>query len=112
MLWSLFPDGRRENRTCPSISKKARQCLYFIRSLKRFGMSTNTLKNFHRYSMESMIWYGGAATAQDRKKLQRVLNLVSSILDTSQDIFKEHCLRKAAFINKDLQHPFLTVTTR
>eukprot|EP00061_Rhincodon_typus_P015283 g42874.t1 len=64
--------------------KKAQQCLFFLRSLRKFVMSIRTLTNFYRYTIESilsgriMAWYGNCS-AQDRKKLQRIVNVAQSI---------------------------------
>eukprot|EP00061_Rhincodon_typus_P017290 g45923.t1 len=52
--------------------------------IRKFSMSIRTLTNFYRYATESILpgcitaWYGNCS-AQDRKKLQRVLNTAQSI---------------------------------
>ncbi|XP_051886490.1 uncharacterized protein LOC127578465 isoform X2 [Pristis pectinata] len=62
-----------------TITKEAQQRLYFIRSLRRFGMSPKTLANFYRCAVESIltgcitVWYGGSIV-QDRKRLQSVVD--------------------------------------
>eukprot|EP00061_Rhincodon_typus_P005989 g26152.t1 len=35
--------------------KKAQQHLFFLRWLRKFGMSVRTLTNFHRYNIESIL---------------------------------------------------------
>ncbi|XP_051891718.1 uncharacterized protein LOC127581382 [Pristis pectinata] len=67
-----------------AIMKKARQQLYFVRSLRRFGMSPKDLTNFYRCTVENILtgcitaWYGGS-NAQNRKRLQREVDSASSI---------------------------------
>ena len=46
LSWSLHTDA---------IVKKAHQCLYFLRRLRKFGMSTTTLINFYRCTIESIL---------------------------------------------------------
>ncbi|KAI3365001.1 hypothetical protein L3Q82_001168 [Scortum barcoo] len=54
--------------------KKAQQRLFFLRKLKRAGLSPQLLTNFYRATIESIlclsaaVWYG-SCTAQDRKGL-------------------------------------------
>eukprot|EP00061_Rhincodon_typus_P007557 g29368.t1 len=58
--------------------KKAQQCLFFLRQIRKFGMYIRTLTNFYRYTIESILsgcitaWYGNCS-AQGRKKLQKVV---------------------------------------
>ncbi|KAI3366329.1 hypothetical protein L3Q82_000491 [Scortum barcoo] len=53
--------------------KKAQQRLFFLRKLKRAGLSPQLLTNFYRATIESIlclsaaVWYG-SCTAQDRKR--------------------------------------------
>eukprot|EP00061_Rhincodon_typus_P007261 g28782.t1 len=57
--------------------KKAQQRLFFLRQLRKFGMSVRTLTNFYRCTIESILsgcikaWYGNCS-AQDHKKLQKM----------------------------------------
>ncbi|KAK0133579.1 hypothetical protein N1851_030905 [Merluccius polli] len=61
-----------------SIIKKAPQCLYFLRRLKRAGLSPAVLNSIYRCVVESImtssitVWYGNCSEA-DRKALQQVL---------------------------------------
>ncbi|KAI3367117.1 hypothetical protein L3Q82_008187 [Scortum barcoo] len=58
--------------------KKAQQRLFFLRKLKRAGLSPQLLTNFYRATIESIlclsaaVWYG-SCTAQDRKDLAQVV---------------------------------------
>ena len=76
-------------------------------------MSATTLTNFYRCTIESILsgcitaWYG-SCSAQDRKKLQRVVNEAQSIMQTSlpsiDSVYTSRCLDKAANIIKDPTH--------
>ena len=71
-----------------TVVKKAHQRLYFLRRLTKFGMSATSLTNFYRCTIESILsgcitaWYG-SCSAQDRKELQKVVNVAQSIMQTS-----------------------------
>eukprot|EP00061_Rhincodon_typus_P006206 g26593.t1 len=57
--------------------KKARQRLFFLRQLRKFGMSKRSLTNLYRCTIKSILslcitWYGNCS-AQDHKKLQKVM---------------------------------------
>ncbi|XP_078075173.1 interleukin-6 receptor subunit beta-like isoform X2 [Mustelus asterias] len=79
LFWSPHADA---------IVKKAHQRIYFLRRLSKFGMSATTLTNFYRCTIESILsgcvtaWYG-SCSAQDRKELQKVVNVAQSITQTS-----------------------------
>ncbi|KAI3374281.1 hypothetical protein L3Q82_006130 [Scortum barcoo] len=73
--------------------KKAHQRLYFLRRLRKFGMSQRTQRTFYTAIIESVtVWYGNS-TAADRKRLQRVVRtaerIVRAPLPSMQDIY--HC---------------------
>uniref|UniRef100_A0A669DN75 Reverse transcriptase domain-containing protein n=1 Tax=Oreochromis niloticus TaxID=8128 RepID=A0A669DN75_ORENI len=94
--------------------KKAQQRLFFLRRLKRFGMSPRILRTFYRCAIESILtgcittWYGNS-TAHNRKALQRVVwcaeRIIGGELPSLQDIYRKRCLRKAGRIIKDSSHP-------
>ena len=97
-----------------TIVKKAHHRLYFVRRLRKFGMSATTLTNFYRCTIESTLsgcitaWYG-SCSVQDRNKLQRVVNEAQSIthiiLPSIDTAYTSPSLRKAASIIKDPTHP-------
>ena len=105
LSWSLHADA---------IVKKAHQHLYFLRRLRKFGMSATTLTNFYRCTIESILsgcitaWYG-SCSVQDRNKLQKVVNEAQSITQTSlpsiDTVYTSRCLGKADSIIKDPTHP-------
>ena len=61
-----------------TVVKRARQSLFPLRNIKRFGMGPEILKRFYSCNIESILtgcitaWYGNCL-ASDRKALQRVL---------------------------------------
>ena len=95
-------------------AKKAHQRLYFLRMLKKFGLSPNTLTNFYRCTIESVLtgcitaWYGNCRI-QDRKQLQSVINTAQRITQTNlpsmDSLYYTRCLGRAACIAKDPTHP-------
>ncbi|XP_054630180.1 transmembrane protein 17A isoform X2 [Dunckerocampus dactyliophorus] len=96
------------------IMKKSQRRLYFLRRLRKFGMSTTILSCFYRCTMESVltasitVWYGNCTT-RDRKALQRVIktsqNIVGAALPSLQDIYKTRVLRRTHNLIKDSTHP-------
>ncbi|XP_054629453.1 stromal cell-derived factor 2-like protein 1 isoform X1 [Dunckerocampus dactyliophorus] len=96
------------------IMKKSQRRLYFLRRLRKFGMSTTSLSCFYRCTIESVltasitVWYGNCTT-RDRKALQRVIktsqNIVGAALPSLQDIYKSRVLRRTHNLIKDSTHP-------
>ena len=91
--------------------KKAQQCLFNLRRLKKFGLSPKT--HFYRCTIESILsgcitaWYGNCS-ALNRKALQRVGRSAQRItggkLPALQDPYTTQCHRKAKMIIKDSSH--------
>uniref|UniRef100_A0A6I8PZ49 Reverse transcriptase domain-containing protein n=1 Tax=Xenopus tropicalis TaxID=8364 RepID=A0A6I8PZ49_XENTR len=96
------------------ITKAARQRLFFLRRLRRFGMDSRILTNFYRCTIESILsgcittWYG-SCNALDRKVLQRVVRSAEHITRTElpamQDLYRQRCRRKMQRILSDPGHP-------
>eukprot|EP00061_Rhincodon_typus_P009670 g33334.t1 len=96
--------------TIDATVKKAQQCLFFLRQLRKFGKSVRTLTNFYRCTIESilsgciMAWYG-KCSAQDHKKLQKVVHTAQTITETNlqsmDSIYTTCCCGKVANIIKD-----------
>jgi hypothetical protein len=67
-----------------TVVKRARQCLFPLRRLKRFGIGPQILKRFNSCTIESILtdcftaWYGNCS-ASDRKALQRVVRTAQYI---------------------------------
>jgi hypothetical protein len=93
--------------------KRARQHLFPLRRLKRFGMVPQILKRFYRCIIESILtgsitaWYGNCS-ASVRKALQRVVRTAQYItgakLPAIQDLYIRRCQRKALKIVKYSGH--------
>ena len=106
-----------------SVVKKAQQCLFNLRRLKKFDLSPKTLTNFYRCTIESILsscitaMYGNCI-AHNRRDLQREVRSAQSMtggkLPALQDTYSTRCHRKAEKIIKDNNHPihclFTTVT--
>ncbi|KAI3361549.1 hypothetical protein L3Q82_013697 [Scortum barcoo] len=94
--------------------KKAQQRLFFLRKLKRAGLSPQLLTNFYRATIESIlclsaaVWYG-SCTAQDRKDLARVVKtaqgIVGSPLSDLDSNYAGQMQKKARHIAADPTHP-------
>src|SRR4029434_10304142 len=92
-----------------TLVKKAHQCLFFLRRLKKANLSPQILVNFYRCTIESIltncisVWYGSCSVA-DRKTLQRVVKTAQRItgfpLPTIEAVQRKRCLRKARSITK------------
>jgi hypothetical protein len=71
-----------------TVVKRARQHLFSLRRLKRFGMGPQILKRFYSCTIESLLtccitaWYGNCS-ASDRKALQRVVRMPNTSLGPS-----------------------------
>ncbi len=105
LTWSAHTDA---------VLKKAQQRLFFLRRLRRFGMSHHILHSFYTCTVESILtgcitaWYGNS-TSSNRKHLQRVVrtarHTVGGELPSLQDIYTRRCMRKARRIISDSSHP-------
>uniref|UniRef100_A0A4W5KKS1 Reverse transcriptase domain-containing protein n=1 Tax=Hucho hucho TaxID=62062 RepID=A0A4W5KKS1_9TELE len=96
-----------------TVVKRARQSLFHLRRLKRFGMG-QILKRFYSCNIDSILtgcitaWYCNCS-ASDRKALQRVVRTAQYItgakLPAILDLYTRRCQRKALKIVKDPSHP-------
>ncbi|KAK3544379.1 hypothetical protein QTP86_010142 [Hemibagrus guttatus] len=103
-----------------SITRKAQQCLYFLRRLRKAHLPPLILTTFYRGSMESILsscitaWFGNC-TMSDRKTLQRIVRTTENIIGVSLpsilDIYSTHCIRKVNSIVDDPTHPSHTLFT-
>ncbi len=105
LTWSAHTDA---------VLKKAHQCLFFLRKLRKFGTSPRILRSFYTCTVESILtgcitaWFGNS-TAGNRRALQRVVrtacHIVGGELPSLQDIYTRRCTRKARRIIRDSSHP-------
>jgi hypothetical protein len=94
--------------------KRARQCLFPLRRLKRLGMGPQILKKLHSCTIKRIligcitVWYGNCS-ASGCKVLQRVVLTTQYItgaeLPAIQNLYTRWCQRKALKIVKDSSHP-------
>ena len=85
LKWSTHTD---------SVVKKAQQCLFNLRRLKKFGLAPKTLNIFYRCTIESILsgcittWYGNS-TAHNRRVLPNAsleAHCLPSRIPTTPDI--------------------------
>ena len=90
-----------------TVVKRARQSLFPLRKLKRFGMGPEILKRFYSCNIESITaWYGNCS-ASDRKGTTE--GSVRAKLPAIQDLYTRRCQRKALKMVKYPIHPSQTV---
>ena len=90
-----IPNKLSWSKHTKKVVKRARQHLFHLRRLKRFGMGPQILRNLHSCNIESSltgcitVWYGNCL-ASGRKALQRVvrtaLYITGAELPAVQDI--------------------------
>ncbi len=79
LTWSTHTDA---------VLKKAHQRLFFLRRLRKFGMSPSILRSFYTCTVERILtgcitaWFGNS-TAGNRKALQRVVRTARHIVGVS-----------------------------
>ncbi|KAK3563918.1 hypothetical protein QTP86_004861 [Hemibagrus guttatus] len=103
-----------------SITKKAWQCHYFLRRLRKAHLPPPILTIFYRGTIESILsswitaWFGNC-TVSDRKTLQRIVRTAEKIIGVSlpsiMDMYTTRCIRKANSIVDDPTHPSHTLFT-
>ncbi|KAF7711331.1 hypothetical protein HF521_000342, partial [Silurus meridionalis] len=97
-----------------SILKKAQQRMYFLRQLRKYSLPQELLIQFYTAVIESVlcssitIWFG-AATKQDRNRLQKTVKTAEKIigapLPTLQDLYHTRTRNRAGKIINDPSHP-------
>jgi hypothetical protein len=82
-----------------TVLKRARQCLFPLRRMKRLGMDPQILKKFYSCTMESILtgcitaWYGNCL-ASDHKALQRVVRIAQYITGAELPVIQDLCTRR------------------
>ena len=97
-----------------AVVKKAQQRLYGLRRLKQFGLRPNTIRDFYRGTIESLLtgsftsWYG-SCTDRNHKAMRRVVRTAEKItgceLPSLEDLYTQRCLNKSLRIIEDPTHP-------
>ncbi len=104
LTWSAHTDA---------VLKKTHQDLFFLRRLRKFGISISILRTFYTCTVESILtgcitaWFGNS-TAGNSKALKRVVrtarHIIEGELPSLQDIYTRWCTRKAQRIISDSSH--------
>ncbi len=94
LTWSAHTDA---------VLKKTHQDLFFLRRLRKFGISISILRSFYTCTVESILtgcitaWFGNS-TAGNSKALKRVVRTarhnIEGELPSLQDIYTRWCIRK------------------
>ena len=113
-LGTHIAEGLKWHNNILDIAKKARQRLYFLRSLKSFQVQQNILVSFYRAIIESVltrsitVWYGNACK-KDLKQLNSIIRTAEKITCTSlpslHHLYQERTLKRTVSIIKDQYHP-------
>ena len=94
--------------------KKCHQRLYFLRKIKKFGVGKQTLIQFYRATVESVLsfsvtaWFGALSVA-DKTRLNRIVATASKIIGTNLEpltaIYQKRTTRKVKTIITTADHP-------
>ena len=113
-LGAYITDDIKWGMNCTDIAKKARQRLYFLRTLKSFKVHQSILVNFYRAIIESIltrsiiVWFG-SASKKDVTKLQSVVRTAEKIIGTGlpslHSIHKRRIEKRTCAIMKEQSHP-------
>ena len=113
-LGTVIENDLKWNVNINEIVKKARQRLYFLRSLNSFGVQQMILVSFYRAIIESVltrsitVWYG-AASKEGLDKLNSVIRNAERIirvqLPSLETLYKERSLKRTTMIIQDKDHP-------
>ena len=97
-----------------SIISKCHQRLYFLRKLKKFGVSKLALKRFYQAAIESILsfsitsWYG-AITVCEKAALNKIVytssKIIGSPLETLDNIYEKRTSKKIRTILANADHP-------
>ena len=97
-----------------SLCEEAQQRLFFLRRLRSFGLSPCVMLQFYRAVIENIlplsitVWYGNTKQ-EDRRNLNRVVNMASKIIGVEQvsmeDLYWSRVVKKASSIIRDEYHP-------
>ena len=113
-LGSVISNDLRWEENTSGVRKKSQQRMFFLRQLKKFGVSQNILLQFYRAIIESVLtyslttWYG-STSQQEKTDLERVVKTASKIvgcdLPSLETLYHQRVLRRAKSIISDVSHP-------
>ncbi|XP_026036331.1 uncharacterized protein LOC113029584 [Astatotilapia calliptera] len=97
-----------------AVIKKAQKRLHSLRRLRKTGLSTLHLTNFYRGTIENIptqsftAWFGSCKSYK-KCQLNRIVKTARRIagapLSSLEEIYKQHCIRRAISIIRDPHHP-------
>ena len=97
-----------------SMVKRGQQRMYFLRQLKKFGISPIILKRFYHAIIESVltfsitVWFG-RASYEEKAQLETLVRGASKIigltLPTIESVYQTRCVHKSKKIVRDATHP-------
>ena len=113
-LGSTISNDLKWEANTSEIISKCHQRLYFLRKLKKFGVGKDTLVNFYRATIESILtfsitsWFT-SLTEFDKNRLSRIVHISSKITGASlksiDSIYHERSTKKVKSILADTEHP-------
>lgn len=101
-----------------AVVKLARQSLFFLCRLNRFGMGSRILCNFYQYTIENIlaaaiIAWNGSSSEQECNAIHRVVraaeHIIRSKVSTIQDVSTQRTSRKTLSIIRDPSHKLFTL---
>ena len=101
--------------------KRLNQRLYFLRRLRSFNFSTESLKMFYNSTLESIICFGisiwGCSISnKDKSRIEKIIRKSSKIincnLNTLDFLYKKYCFNKFSMITKDESHPLFNTFSK
>ncbi|KAL2084975.1 hypothetical protein ACEWY4_020493 [Coilia grayii] len=109
-LGSIISQDLKWESNINAILKKAQQRMYFLRQLRKHGLPQELLVTFYTAVVESIlcssitVWFG-AATQQDKHRLQRTIRsaerIIGAPLPSLQDLYIGRSRKRAENIIKD-----------
>ena len=109
----------RENSK--TLISRLNQRLYFLRRLRSFNFSPNSLKMFYNAIIESIICFGisswgSSICFEDKRNINRIIKKASKLTKTKHDdldcLYKKACHKKLITIIVDESHPLCGSFTR
>ena len=113
-LGTTISNDLKWHRNTVNVTKRAQQRLYFLRRLKKFGISKDVMIQFYRAVIESLltfsitIWFG-SLSQQEKAQLNKVVTTASRIIGTGlpslENIYRQRMANRASHIIDDSTHP-------
>ena len=114
LLGILLSDDLKFQKNNQAVLKKARQRLFFLRTMKSAGFSCKVMHNFYKAIIESVLTYaiivwGGSLAKKDKRKLDSFIRVASRLvgcdLPSTDNIYLQRLLDRAKRVVEDQSHP-------